>query len=335
MRAKYVLTEVFVGLWRNVTMTIAMIITMAVSLTMLGASLMLYLQVGDMKDFYYDKVQVSVFLTSDITEQQRSDLEATLKGNPAVQSVFYEDQDTAYKRFQEQFADLPDLVKSVGKESLPASFRVTLKDPQKSDVFTRELELKAGLNSADDTSTSPSPDTSASAAPSPSASKTGTTTTTTTAADAPIEGIKQVVDQKKLLEKIFGIISSIQSMALVVSIAMGIAALLLVANTIQVAAYSKRREVAVMKLVGASNWFIQAPFVLEAVFAAMLGAFLAFLALIAGKIFLMDGSLKELNQVLTPLSWGRVLLMLPMLAGIGAVVSAVTGWFTLRAYIKK
>jgi cell division transport system permease protein len=334
MRAKYVLTEVFVGLWRNVTMTIAMIITMAVSLTMLGASLMLYLQVGDMKDFYYDKVQVSVFLTSDINEQQRSDLEATLKGNPAVQSVFYEDKDTAYKRFQEQFRDLPDLVKSVGPDSLPASFRVTLKDPQKSDEFTRELELKAGLNTADDTSASPSPGTSASAAPSPSASGTGTTTTTTTA-DAPIAGIKQVVDQKKLLEKIFGIISSIQSMALVVSVAMGIAALLLVANTIQVAAYSKRREVAVMKLVGASNWFIQAPFVLEAVFAAVLGSFLAFLALIAGKIFLMDGSLKELNQVLTPLTWGRVLLMLPMLAGIGAVVSAVTGWFTLRAYIKK
>lgn len=337
MRAKYVLTEVFVGLWRNVTMTIAMIITMAVSLTMLGASLMLYLQVGDMKDFYYDKVQVSVFLTSDITDQQRSDLEATLKGDPAVQSVFYEDQETAYSRFKDQFRDLPDLVKSVGPESLPPSFRVTLKDPQKSDVFAKALELKAGLNSTDDTTgASPSPSGSAAASPSPSASAAaGTTTTTAASADAPLAGIKQVVDQKKLLEKIFGIISSIQSMALVVSIAMGIAALLLVANTIQVAAYSKRREVAVMKLVGASNWFIQAPFVMEAVFAATLGAFLAFLALIAGKIFLMDGSLKELNQVLTPLSWSRVLLMLPMLAGIGAVVSSLTGWFTLRAYIKK
>jgi cell division transport system permease protein len=335
MRAKYVLTEVFVGLWRNVTMTIAMIITMAVSLTMLGASLMLYLQVGDMKDFYYDKVQVSVFLNTDITDQQRADLEARLKGDPAVQSVFYEDQETAYTRFKDQFRDLPDLVKSVGPESLPPSFRVTLKNPENSDKFAHALEVAAGLNTGDDTSASPDPSASAAApSPSPSASA-GTTTTTSGSADAPIVGIKQVVDQKKLLEKIFGIIGSIQNMALVVSVAMGIAALLLVANTIQVAAYSKRREVAVMKLVGASNWFIQAPFVLEAMFAAVLGAFLAFLALIAGKVFLMDGSLSDLNQVLTPLSWGRVLLMLPMLAGIGAVVSAVTGWFTLRAYIKK
>jgi len=332
MRAKYVLTEVFVGLWRNVTMTIAMIITMAVSLTMLGASLMLYLQVGEMKDWYYDRVQVSVFLTDDISDQQRASLETKLKEDPAVEKVFYEDQDTAYKRFKEQFRDLPDLVRSVGPESLPASFRVTLKDPEKSTQFAKALEAAAGLEQTDETATdgaTPSP--SASASPAASAG----TTTAAAPVDQPLAGIKQVVDQKKLLEKIFGIIGSIQSMALIVSVAMGVAALLLVANTIQVAAYSKRREVAVMKLVGASNWFIQAPFVLEAVFAAVLGSLLAFLALVGGKVFLMDGSLKDLNQILTPLEWGTVILMLPILAGIGATVSSVTGWITLRAYIKK
>ncbi|NUR24768.1 MAG: ABC transporter permease [Catenulispora sp.] len=334
MRAKYVLTEVFVGLWRNVTMTIAMIITMAVSLTMLGASLMLYLQVGDMKDWYYDKVQVSVFLTSDISDQQRADLKTRLETDPAVEKVFYEDQQQAYERFKQQFRDLPDLVKSIGPDSLPASFRVTLKDPNQSAAFKVALEKAAGLDATttDDGTTAASP----SANPSPSASgDTGTNTTTAAGDTKPIVGIKQVVDQKKLLEKIFSIIGSVQSMALIVSVAMGIAALLLVANTIQVAAYSKRREVAVMKLVGASNWFIQAPFVLEAVFAALLGSVLAFLALVAGKVFLMDGSLSDLNQILTPLSWGRVLLMLPVLALIGGLISSVTGWVTLRAYIKK
>ncbi|WP_027345498.1 permease-like cell division protein FtsX [Hamadaea tsunoensis] len=335
MRAKYVLTEVFVGLWRNVTMTIAMIITMAVSLTMLGASLMLYLQVGDMKDWYYDKVQVSVFLTSDISDQQRADLKTRLETDPAVQKVFWESKEQAYERFKQQFRDLPDLVKSIGPDSLPESFRVTLKDPNQSTAFKTALEKAAGLDTTattdDGTAASPSADPSAS----PSGG-TGTTTATTAAGDTkPIAGIKQVVDQKKLLEKIFSIIGSVQSMALIVSVAMGIAALLLVANTIQVAAYSKRREVAVMKLVGASNWFIQAPFVLEAVFAALLGSVLAFLALVAGKVFLMDGSLSDLNQILTPLSWGRVLLMLPIIALIGGLISSITGWVTLRAYIKK
>ncbi|NUR50774.1 MAG: ABC transporter permease [Hamadaea sp.] len=338
MRAKYVLTEVFVGLWRNVTMTIAMIITMAVSLTMLGASLMLYWQVGEMKDWYYARVQVSVFLTPEITDQQRADLKTRLEQDPAVEKVFYEDQDTAYTRFKAQFKDLPDLVKSVEPASLPASFRVTLKDPEKSAQFAAALEQAAGLDQGDSDTTgaTPAPSASTSAGASPAASA-GTTDTTTTAAgaDQPIAGIKQVVDQKKLLEKIFGIIGSIQSMSLIVSVVMGIAALLLVANTIQVAAYSKRREVAVMKLVGASNWFIQAPFVLEAVFAAVLGSVIAFLLLVCGKVFLMDGSLKSLQEIITPIKWGTVLLMLPVLAAIGAAISATTGWVTLRAYIKK
>ena len=318
-------------------MTIAMIITMAVSLTMLGASLMLYLQVGDMKDFYYDKVQVSVFLNTDITDQQRADLQARLKGDPAVQSVFYEDQQTAYNRFKDQFRDLPDLVKAVTPDSLPPSFRVTLKDPQKSDEFAAALEVAAGLDNGDDAGASPQPSASgtAAASPQPSASaSSGTTTTAAGNADAPIEGIKQVVDQKKLLEKIFGIIGSIQSMALVVSVAMGIAALLLVANTIQVAAYSKRREVAVMKLVGASNWFIQAPFVLEAVVAGVIGSVIGFVVLFIGKVVLLDHKLQALATILTPVHNGNVWLMLPLLAGVGAVVSAVTAWITLRFYLK-
>src|SRR5207302_2064958 len=125
-RFKYVLSEVMVGLWRNVTMTVAMIITLAVSLTMLGASLVMY--------------------------QQIDQIAATYRGK---------------------------------------------------------------------------------------------------------DGVDDVLDQQRLLSKVFGVLGAAQNMALAVAIIQGIAALLLVGNTIQVAAYSRRREVAVMKLVGASNWFIQ------------------------------------------------------------------------------
>jgi len=114
-----------------------------------------------------------------------------------------------------------------------------------------------------------------------------------------------------------------------------VAALLLVGNTIQVAAYSRRREVAVMKLVGASNWFIQAPFVLEAMFAGIIGALIASAAMIAGKIFLVDGSLSALASLLTPVPWSRIYLMIPIIVAIGALISGVTGWVTLRFYIKK
>jgi cell division transport system permease protein len=290
MRAKYVLSEVLTGLWRNVTMTIAMIITMAVSLTMLGASLLLYMQVNDMREFYYDKIEVSIFLKADITEDQRNSLDGDLKGNALVQEVIYESKEKAWERFQTQFRDAPDLVAATKPDSLPESFRVKLKDPRKVQALADEFRSR--------------------------------------------EGISEIVDQQELLKKVFAILGALQNLALTVAAVQGIAALLLVANTIQVAAYSKRREVAVMKLVGASNWFIQLPFVLEAVFAGLIGAILAFLTLVAAKIFIIDGSLKPLTTLLTPVAWKTVWLQLPIISGAGAVVSAITAWITLRFYVR-
>jgi cell division transport system permease protein len=292
MRAKYVLSEVMVGLWRNVTMTVAMIITMAVSLAMLGASLLLYKQIDGMKAFYYDKVEVSVFLRSDVTDDQRAALQSSLQSDPLVQQpIIYQSKDQAYQQFKQEFKDAPDLVAATKPDSLPESFRIKLKD---SSQF-QEINTKY----------------------------------------ATMPGVDEIVDQRQLLSKVFGVLSAAQSMALVVAVVQGLAALLLVGNTIQVAAYSRRREVAVMKLVGASNWFIQSPFVLEAMFAGVIGALIASVGLVAGKIWLIDGPLKPLTQLMLPVPWSRVLLMAPLLMVIGAIVSGVTGWFTLRFYIKK
>ncbi|WP_067496460.1 permease-like cell division protein FtsX [Actinoplanes sp. TFC3] len=289
-RAKYILNEVLVGLWRNVTMTVAMIITLSVSLTMLGASVLMYMQVDQMKDYYYGNIEVSIFLREDVTEAQRAAIDQSIADNPLVQEKTYESREAAFKKFQVLWRDSPDFVKSVGPDSLPESFRVKLKDPEQYQSFADQIKGQ--------------------------------------------QGIQDIVDQRELLEKVFNIFNAIQVMALVVAAFMALAALLLVGNTIQVAAYSKRREVAVMKLVGASNWFIQAPFVLEAVVAGLIGAILAFAAIFVSKSVLLDGRLKALTNVLTPIPDGNVWLMLPLLAGVGAVVSALTAWFTLRFYLK-
>ncbi len=290
MRAKYILSEVATGLWRNVTMTIAMMITMAVSLTMLGASLLLFLQVDQLKSYYYAKVEVSIFLKADITDDQRTALSSDLHADPLVKEVFYESKQVAWQRFSTQFKDAPDLVNATKPDSLPESFRVKLKNPEQFQLVSDRYKGR--------------------------------------------DGISEIVDQRRLLGKLFDILGSMQHLALIVAIVQGLAALLLVANTIQVAAYSKRREVAVMKLVGASNWFIQAPFVLEAVFAGLIGAILAFITLVCARVFLLDGSLKSLANLLTPVPWKNIWLMLPFLAGIAAVVNAVTGWITLRFYVR-
>jgi cell division transport system permease protein len=290
MRVKYVLNEVLVGLWRNVTMTVAMIITMTVSLTMLGASVLLYMQVNQMKDFYYGEIEVSIFLREDVTEAQRTAISQAIDGNPLVQSKTYESREDAFEKFKVLWRDSPDFINSVGPDSLPESYRVKLKDPEQYAAFADQMKGQ--------------------------------------------QGIQDIVDQRELLNKVFDIFNSIQLMALVVAAVMALAALLLVGNTIQVAAYSKRREVAVMKLVGASNWFIQAPFVLEAVAAGLLGSIIGFIALFVGKVVLLDGRLQALTKVLTPIPNSNVWLMLPLLAGVGAGVSAITAWITLRFYLK-
>jgi cell division transport system permease protein len=290
MRVKYVLNEVLVGLWRNVTMTVAMIITMSVSLTMLGASVLLYMQVDQMKNFYYGEIEVSIFLREDVTDAQRTAINQAIDSNPLVDSKTYETREQAFEKFKVLWRDSPDFIKSVGPDSLPESFRVKLKDPEQYAVFAKQMEGQ--------------------------------------------QGIQDIVDQRELLNKVFDIFNSIQVMALVVAGVMALAALLLVGNTIQVAAYSKRREVAVMKLVGASNWFIQAPFVLEAVVAGLIGSVIGFIALFVGKIVLLDGRLQALTNVLTPIPNGNVWLMLPLLAVVGSVVSAITAWITLRFYLK-
>ena len=290
MRLKYVLNEVLVGLWRNVTMTVAMIITMSVSLTMLGASVLMYMQVDQMKTYYYGEIEVSIFLREDVSEAQRAAITQAIDTNPLVASKTYETREQAFEKFKVLWRDSPDFVKSVGPDSLPESFRVKLKDPEQYQGFADQIQGMAG--------------------------------------------IQDIVDQRELLEKVFNIFNAIQVMALVVAGFMALAALMLVGNTIQVAAYSKRREVAVMKLVGASNWFIQAPFVLEAVTAGFIGAILAYGTLVLAKIYVFDGALAPLTSVLTPVSWGNVNILLPILAAAGALVSSVTGWIALRFYIR-
>jgi cell division transport system permease protein len=250
----------------------------------------MFRQVNQMKDFYYAKLEVSIFLSGDISPEQRSQLDAALKNDPLVANYLYESKEKAYENFKTIYSDAPDLVNAVKADQLPESFRVKLKNPEQYDAIYAKYN--------------------------------GT------------EGIDEIVDQRKLLEKIFNILGSVQSMALIAAVIMALAALLLVGNTIQVAAYSKRREVAVMKLVGASNWFIQAPFVLEAVVAGLAGALLAFLGIVLGKFFLIDGSLQSLTELLTPVSWSNVLLTLPIMAAVGGGISAITAWVTLRFYLR-
>ncbi len=294
MRANYLLSGVTSGLRRNITMTIAMILTTAISLALLGAGLLLFRKVNDMKEYFYFRVEVSIFLTKDVTEAERTSLREQLQADPLVKSITYESQQAAYQRFREQFKDSPDLINNTRANALPESFRVKLRDPTKYSL---------------------------------AASKYTT---------AP--GVDQVVDQRQILGKLFSIIGGIQTIAVVIAVVVLVAAVLLIGNTIQVAAFNRRREIEIMRLVGASNWYVQLPFVLEAVVAGVVGAALAIGLLLAGKVVFVDRKLSSLfsSGVIPTISFGDILSpgVAPLLVLVAAVLSALTAWITLRFYVR-
>jgi cell division transport system permease protein len=291
MRAKFVLSEVATGLFRNVTMTIAMVLTTAISLALLGAGGLILTQVGKMKDLFYYRLEVSIFMKQDVTPDQRDALRERLASDPLVANTVYENKEEAYSRFREQFKDSPELVQNVRPDALPESFRVKLVDPTKYEQAAQRYAAQPG--------------------------------------------VERVVDQRRILDRLFGILDTLRSGALVIALVQGFAALLLIGNTIQVAAYSRRREVAIMRLVGASNWYIQLPFVLEAALAGLVGAVLGWGALVVVKFAFVDRMLHSaFTGVIPTWEWTWLLYTLPSLAGIAILLSGLAGWLTLRFQIK-
>ena len=301
MRANFVASEVSSGIRRNLTMTMAVIITVAVSLGLFGASMLVRAQVSTMKDFWYDKVEVSIFLCgkgSDtpscaggpVTKAQRDQIKADLESiKPLVDSVYYESQAEAFARFQEQFKNSP-IVDNVKPTALPESFRVKLSDPTKYDVVA--------------------------------------------SAFAGRPGIEQVNDQRKILDKFFRLLGGLQLIALLIALSMLVVTVLLIVNTMRVAAFSRRRETSIMRLVGASNFYIQLPFLLEAAVAAGIGAILAVVGLVFVKIIVIDQVLATSFQFTAFVGWDAVLAIAPLMILVGVGLAAIAAFFTLRKYLR-
>jgi cell division transport system permease protein len=113
-------------------------------------------------------------------------------------------------------------------------------------------------------------------------------------------------------------------------------AMLLIVNTVRVSAFSRRRETGIMRLVGASSFYIQMPFIMEAAFAGLIGGGLACGMLLAGRYFLIDGGLALQSKIalIQFIGWGEVIKMLPLVLGVGVMMPAVAALFTLRKYLK-
>lgn len=292
MRANFIVSEVATGLRRNLTMTVAMIITTAISLGLLGAGLLIAGQISEMKNIYYDQVQVSIFLRDDVTDPQREDIKAGLAASSEVKTFLYESKQEAYQRFKLQFAGQPELVNSTPQDALPESFRVQLVNPERYPVIAQQF--------------SGSP------------------------------GVESVKDEGDFLDRLFGLLNGLRNGTIAVAIIQALAALLLISNTIQLAAFTRRTETGIMRLVGASRWYTQLPFILEAALAGLIGALLAFGGLALAKVYFVDETLAGPIQagIIPPIDWANILTVIPIIAVSGIALASVASYVTLRLYVR-
>ncbi|AXR73196.1 MULTISPECIES: permease-like cell division protein FtsX [Auritidibacter] len=303
MRVRFIFGETFSGIRRNLSMVISVILVTFVSLTFVGAAGLLQQQINQMKGYWYDRVEVAIFLCTEnslsaacsagaVTDEQRQAIEDQLESPQAaeyVDSYEYESQEMALEIFQEQFAN-SEMAEVVTADQLPESFRVKLVDPEQYEVIN---EMFANM-----------------------------------------PGVEEVSDQRELLESLFAIMNIASVVAVGLAVVMLVTATLLIATTIRLSAFSRRRETGIMRLVGASKSMIQLPFLAEGVLAAVLGAVLASVTTWALAEFFVGNWLATQYPDTGFISGQDALVLIPLLIVIAVVLAAVSSWLTLRRYLK-
>lgn len=306
MRPAFLLSEVANGLRRNTAMFVSVVLVTMVSLFFLGSGLLAQQQVDTAKGYWYDRVQVSIYLcTSDstdvascagggVTQAQRDQLDSDLEGlSPLVTNYWFESNEEAYERFREQFRNSA-VLESVPQEAIPESFRVQLSDPQKYDVVSAAFEGAPG-----------------------------------------VEGVE---DQRELIDKLFAFLNVVSVASVALAVAMVVCSVLLISTTIRLTAWSRRRETGIMRLVGASALTIYAPFIAETVIATLVGSSFAIALLYSMVEFGVSGFLTELlagdSGLVALVGAADVWLMAPVLVGGAVVLASVTSWLALRRYVQ-
>ncbi|GAB3448261.1 permease-like cell division protein FtsX [Streptomonospora sediminis] len=301
MRAQFVLSEIWIGLRRNLTMTVAVITTVAISLALFGGGLLINQQVSQMRQYWDERVTLTIYMCTEIsnsdtceengpaTDDQRQQIQSDLESMGQVKSVEYVSSEAAYKDFQERFSNNQAMVDAVRKGDIPDNFRVQLVDPSQYQVVADEMTGRAGIDT--------------------------------------------IYDDQAVLEQFFGLLDGLTAAALTVSFVQLAAAALLIGNTVRLAAYNRRKETGIMRLVGASNFYIQLPFLLEGAIAGLIGGIIASGFIVAAR-FLLLTRIQEWFQFDVTLSTGSLLSVIGVSLILGVLLCTVASFLTLRRYLR-
>ena len=300
MAVKFIASEVAQGLRRNLSMTLAMIITTAVALAMLGAGVLVVMTASASQGKYDYLNEFRVYVDRSISMEDPdcaadcATIRAELESTEGVASVEYKNPDETYEEFVELFSSTdPVLVESTSPDALGSRFTLTLSDPTQAEAVSSCLDE--------------------------------------------LQGIEVVQAQGELVGRVFSILDGIRNAAFTIAVVQLVATVLLIANMTQIAAFTRRTALGIMRLVGASRLYTELPFVLEAVVASLLGSVLAIGGLLGAKTVFLDKVLVEAYRanLVERITTSDILLMAPVLVVAGAVVSAATAWVTLRLSVRQ
>jgi cell division transport system permease protein len=297
-----VLGEAASGLRRNFSMVVSIVLVTFVSLTFVGVAALMQLQINQMKSFWYDKAQVAVYLCNDAVTSANCQAGATPEQIAAVKTAL-------------TTAPVKSFVKSIRFEDHQEAFvhfKEQFKGNPVADYVTADLLNEAYWVNLKD--------------PNQSA--------VISEAISGMPGVDAVTDQRRLLDQIFAVLNTASITAAGIAALMLIAAALLISTTIRLSAFSRRRELGIMRLVGASNRFIQTPFILEGVLASLIGSVLAAAATVGIVQFFIQGYLQQAQKDIAFVTVPEALIVVPILIGAGIVLAAVSANIAISRYLR-
>lgn len=299
MNLGFVFREAFKGLGRNITMTIAMVITTAISVALVVAGVLVTQMTNETKDIYLERVEVMVQLNEDISANDPECKDSACAG---LKKKLEADEDIESVNYRNR-ADSYERFVELFKETDPVMVEETSPDALPAAFHVR---LK------DPTDTAPID------------------------AIASDPAVSDIIDQQEEVRSAAGNLDAIRNATFVLAAVMALAAIMLIANMVQIAAYQRQRETAIMRMVGASRWITHAPFIMEAVLGSLGGVILAGVGVIVGKNTVIDPALKDLyhNQLLAPVTAGDVWTALPIVGLVAILCAALTAQVTMRAYVR-
>ncbi|WP_310529778.1 permease-like cell division protein FtsX [Nocardioides sp.] len=302
MQLRYVFSELGQGLRRNLSMHLAVILTLFVSLTLVGLGVLFHLQAEKAADHWGSQLQIQVSLctaednnpacVSEVTDAQRDAITAVIDENPEAAGWDLETKDEAFAKVKELYGadkfEGDNAVLTV--DDMPQSLWVELQDPERFD----------GLVSA----------------------------------VGGLDGVSVVRDMRRYIEPIIGSINMLQWVSIATAAFLVLAALLLVANTIRLAAFARRKEIGIMRLVGASTLYIALPFLLEALVTALLGVLLATGALAAFMYFGIEQRGQDKLKFIPWIGMEQYGVAVVVVAVLGPLLTVLPTLVLTRKYLK-